>query len=912
LPDDHYFSHFAGPVELLVIGDNNVVYQYLDGQQRQVPFLAPPRPPYDLVGRDDLLVNLRKTLVDEGSLGLVALDGRPGIGKTALATEVANDHEILKHFTDGVLWSGLGKSGEILLELARWGAALGVSESDLQRARTVKERARLIHSAIGLKQMLLVVNDAWTVEDALAFKIGGPNCAHIVTSRLPAVAESFAGPNTILVPELNDKHARELLRQVAGDLPGDLEDNIQILLDKLGGLPFSVLLLGTYLRGEWRHGDSARLERALAAAFDSRMPLSIKYVVSPLEQHPSLPAGSSLSLPTIIGISYDALDGPAQTFLKALALFPPKPNTFSEIAALQISGESSSVLKELVDRRLVDEVRTGRYTLHQSTWDFGSQFEQNEVNETRFTEFFLSLLEESTKSVSDISSEVSNIRSALALARLRDAERFEEGVLLFTPYLIQMGSYQTAADYLRDAESTADARHSAAERRVRILAEEGTILFRLGSYGEAEAKLRTALDLAPGSIVTSSIFGDLGSMAERRGQYQLAEEFFAKGIELATSLGDDATLASIFNEAGWVSISRGRYGDAEARFSSAYRYAESTKSPDLQSAVLLHWGWARIKEGQLQSADELLERGLVIAQTINYQERIAALLINLGVSAEKQGKYANAEEWDLRALAIAEKLGSPEKLSAILTNLGLLAEYRGSYCQAEEYGQRALVFARAIPHSERISNLLQNLSSVATYRGRFEEALVMNADALELAKEIGHPERITYILQERASIFLQMNSLPEGEGCLLEGLGIAKDLGNPERTATLKGCMAELAIQKGDYDLAQVYLEEAERGIGAIGHLRHESLLLVIRGEMELARDRHEEAGRAFENALRLAQNLSAIPIVADAEYGLARYALAINDRTAAIARGRQAQQLFTGIGHFKAELVNRWLEEIE
>ena len=92
--------------------------------------------------------------------------------------------------------------------------------------------------------------------------------------------------------------------------------------------------------------------------------------------------------------------------------------------------------------------------------------------------------------------------------------------------------------------------------------------------------------------------------------------------------------------------------------------------------------------------------------------------------------------------------------------------------------------------------------------------------------------------------------------------------------------------------------------------MRHQSLLLIIRGEIKLARDKRDEASRAFGNALELAKNLGAIPIVTEAEFGLARCALASNDRAAAIAGGRQAQHLFIDIGHFKAELVRRWLVE--
>src|SRR3984885_6898011 len=65
-------------------------------------------------------------------------------------------------------------------------------------------RARIVHSAIGLRRMLLVIDDAWRIEDALAFRIGGPHCGPMVTPRSQAIAEAFAGAGAILIPELTE------------------------------------------------------------------------------------------------------------------------------------------------------------------------------------------------------------------------------------------------------------------------------------------------------------------------------------------------------------------------------------------------------------------------------------------------------------------------------------------------------------------------------------------------------------------------------------------------------------------------------------------------------------------------------------------------------------------------------------
>ena len=61
---------------------------------------------------------------------------------------------------------------------------------------------------------LLVVDDAWQPERALEFKLGGPNCAHIVTARLREVALNFAREETT-VHELSEADSLQLLEQLA-------------------------------------------------------------------------------------------------------------------------------------------------------------------------------------------------------------------------------------------------------------------------------------------------------------------------------------------------------------------------------------------------------------------------------------------------------------------------------------------------------------------------------------------------------------------------------------------------------------------------------------------------------------------------------------------------------------------------
>lgn len=740
------------------------------GERRRVPFLAPPAPSQALVGRDEILQKLKSRLFQGGPLGIGALDGLPGIGKTAVAVALANDKEVLSTFSDGVLWAGLGKQGDVMTALASWGEVLGVSIADLGKAKTVESRARLVHSAIGLQRLLLVVDDAWSVPDSLAFRLGGPNCGHIVTTRLPEVASEFAGSGAFVLPELDVEQSRALLNDFLPTIPSSAVEEVNRALCALGGLPLSVVLLGVSLRRAAMVGEH-RIKELLRDVLNPSARVALERSLGPLDMHPSLPKKASVSLGGIIQISYDDLRPVERTCFRRLAYFPPKPNTFSRAAALAVGASERATFDQLIERRLVERIRDDRCSLHQSLWDFASTVEREKQDSSEFINFYLDLLKNSEPSTDDLSLDHLNISAALELCKLIDFAKYASGVLLFVPHLMRAGGYTVALEHLRGAERSLTNAARETSLHAEVLAELGSVLFRLGDYASAEPILLAAIDTLPRhSPLLCGVYDDIGSLNEKRGDYERAEQFFSRGLRLAETGSDKARQASLLTQAGWLAISKGNYELAERRFSVARQCAADAKRDDLLSGVLNNWGWAKIKQGLFSAGDKLLNEGLKIAERINFQERIAALRINLGVSAEKQGSYVQAQSHYETALEIAERLGSPEKASAVLTNLGLLAEYRGSFQEAEDSYNRAFAMAKSMGHKERMSNLLQNLGSVAEYMGRFPEALEKNTEGLELARQIGHQERTAALLQERGSIFYNLGRMDESEAVLKEAL----------------------------------------------------------------------------------------------------------------------------------------------
>ena len=108
--------------------------------------IAPERPVAHFVGRKAELEELTAALTSGKSVAIAALQGMGGIGKTALALQLAN--ELKKNFPGGVLWAKLGQRPDVYGILGRWAEAAGGSVAEVTDLAVAEADARSWHSGI--------------------------------------------------------------------------------------------------------------------------------------------------------------------------------------------------------------------------------------------------------------------------------------------------------------------------------------------------------------------------------------------------------------------------------------------------------------------------------------------------------------------------------------------------------------------------------------------------------------------------------------------------------------------------------------------------------------------------------------------------------------------------------------------
>jgi transcriptional regulator with XRE-family HTH domain len=323
-----------------------------------------------LLGRGRLLAQIKDRLLRADNSPSLALNGLPGIGKTALAVALALDEEIQASFQDGILWAELGPQPDVVGQLARWGTLLEISASQVENLHSPEAWGKALQAVIGQRHLLLVIDDAWRAEDAFALRVGGPHCTYLLTTRLPQVALAFAGEKVISVAELEDADGLSLLTRFVPQLVEQDPKGARVLVRAVGGLPLGLTLMGKYLALQALTQQPRRLQAALAQVHNAKQRLHVSVPMAPRERTTNLPPGIPPSLYATIAVSDQQLSPQAHAALCALAAFPPKPSSFSEEEALVVSQQPTEVLDELWDTGLLETYGTGRYTLHQTVVDY--------------------------------------------------------------------------------------------------------------------------------------------------------------------------------------------------------------------------------------------------------------------------------------------------------------------------------------------------------------------------------------------------------------------------------------------------------------------------------------------------------------------------------------------------------------
>ncbi|MER5620237.1 tetratricopeptide repeat protein [Streptosporangium sp. NPDC002544] len=284
-----------------------------------------------------------------------AIAGTPGIGKTALAVHWA--HRVRHHYPDGDLYInmrgyGPGPAVSVGQALDSFLRALNVTPDRIPADS--EERAATYRSVLNGKRVLVVIDNALSVEQVRNLLPGSPTCTTLVTSRNTlqglVVRE---GAVRMVIDALSPAESLELLRNIVGAERIDAERGAaEKLAAQCAYLPLALRIIAERITS---HPYTSMSEFAMELA----------------DEHARLDAlgieDDELSdVRAVFSWSYKALNPDLARMFRFLGLHPG--SEFSVAAAAALIGADQRTTRRLIDAltssNLVQLVAPERYLLH--------------------------------------------------------------------------------------------------------------------------------------------------------------------------------------------------------------------------------------------------------------------------------------------------------------------------------------------------------------------------------------------------------------------------------------------------------------------------------------------------------------------------------------------------------------------
>jgi tetratricopeptide (TPR) repeat protein len=662
--------------------------------------------PADVVGftgRDAEVAELDRLLDGAGELGacLAALSGTAGVGKTALAVHWAR--RVAAQFPDGQLYLDLRgydpdrpvQPAEALESFLR---ELGVDGAAVPQ--DVAARAARYRTLLAGRRMLVLLDNAHSVEQVAGLLPGDPSCFVLVTSRdaLPALVARY-GARRINLDLLPPDAAVALLHTLLGPRVDAEAAAAAALTERCAFLPLALRIVAELAQS--RAGEPLA---DLVAEFDD--------VSSRLDL---LQAGDDeyTAVRAVFSWSLRQLSPAAATAFRLLGLHPGADLDLYAAAALFGADlrPTRRLLDTLVRAHLVDPGVRGRYGMHDLLRAYAIELAA-ELDEQRRHAARARLFDHYVQAAASAAGRADGVAWL-------DAERAN---------LIAIAL--AAADELPSCTAA--------------LAEA------LAGYLDAHAHYADALVVDERALAAARATGDraaeatalnlLGGVYRRLGRYRESQPLYEEALRIHRELGGRAGEALAQHGLGIVAWRSGRYTDAQERLGRALRIFVDCGDRLGEGRVLYVLGVVELKLGRHDAAVSCLQRAVQLNREIGERTGEGRALNNLGEVHQRFGRLADAERAYAASLEIARQQGNRAGEGVALVNLADVARRRGRLDEAlTGYGQ-ALAICREVGYRIGQADALRGVGMTYCLLGRHDEGIEHLQMAIDIAQQMGEAD----------------------------------------------------------------------------------------------------------------------------------------------------------------------------
>lgn len=636
----------------------------------------------------DMLTTLLAGAQGSGVVLLSTIDGAAGVGKSTLAVNWA--HRVRDRFPDGELYVNL-RGFDPIAEPMEPNDVLGLFLTALgvQHERIPPDddaRAAMFRSLVHDRHMLVLLDNARSVDQVRPLLPGTPTCLVVVTSRHRlddlVVRE---GATRVTLHVLSETESHDLLAHYLGRerLAEEPEAAAEIVAH-CGGLP---LALGVVAVRAAEFTDFS-LEELAEELRNERDRLD------------ALESGGEIGVRAVFSWSYRSLSDEAARLFRLMGL-PTGPDIgLDALAAL--AGRSKRDLRrplaELLRANLVERQEPGRYRYHDLLRAYAAECastdepaESRQAAVRRLLDFYLRTSAAADAQTtgharhftpetpgSDVSglafdddggaiawweAERHNLRAAIKQAERSGLWEHSWQLPRSLMYLFHLRGCTTDWIDAYGIAISAAQRLGNEEAQANLLHELGVAHYDLEDFDAAARYAAEALlhfDAIGDRRGRGEVLIALGHALISARRYDEAADPLENALEIAESLGDGFAQGLAHNALGLLHAECRRFEAAFAHFEQALRFDREAGEEMGEGFALHNLAVAHLDSGNPDEAIENHRRALELRRRIGHRQGEAASLRALGRALLASGDVAEARRALLEALEVLEELGQGE------------------------------------------------------------------------------------------------------------------------------------------------------------------------------------------------------------------------------------------------------------
>ncbi|KRV49122.1 hypothetical protein AQ490_21755 [Wenjunlia vitaminophila] len=693
-------------------------------------------------------------------LMIASISGTAGVGKTALAVHWSR--RVAERFPDGQLHLSLRAyassdpltADEALGQLLR---ALGVAS--LRIPRSQDEKASLYRSLLADRRVLLLLDDASSLEQVRPLLPASPTCLVVVTSRHDLRGLSaFHDAQRINLDVLTDEEAVALLARVVGGQRVRAEpEAAEELALVCGRLPLALRICAANL-GSGRYRRIADMVRALREG-DRLAELNVD-------------GDQQTAVEATFDLFYQGLSDPARRAFRLLGLVPGSdvtPGAAAALAGCQGTRDAARLLDQLESRHMIESYVPGRYHFHDLLRLYAREraFREEGPQECeaalrRLLSWYLTTADNASRAL------FGAVYNAFALPRQPISECPVEPQ--------EFADLEEAWEWVNaERANVLSCIDSAADNGPHAFAWQMTDALHghfMGS-GHLDDWLRAAHAGLRAAVASGSELGQ-AVMHETLGNAYLDLADFPRSVQHSTEAVElcEGTGATILGSMARLvlAIARWNQADLDAATEQCRRTLETFQAleqPAGEAFALTMLGFVAADQGRLNEALGYLTQAEAMTPLHESVLTVTTMLRTLGYIQRHLGRLADARRYLSQALVLYRQSQVALYEESALCNLALILCDAGYYRLALSHAERALSVIHRTNRRLIESDLHNVLGIVLGALGDVHEALDHHRRALELASKCG-------CRRSEASAHIGVSARLRGFGRLNEALSHAR------------------------------------------------------------------------------------------------------------------------------------------